>query len=367
VSERDYYDILDVGRDADLVAIKKAYRAAALRYHPDKNPGDKQAEERFKEAAEAYAILSDPEKRKLYDQFGKASLGSQAGQGFDQEIFADFGDILGDLFGFGSVFGGGRRARRGRAGRDLRYDLEIDFEEAVRGLETQIKLPILETCKTCSGRGAPEDGIETCRQCGGRGQVAFQQGFFTIARSCGQCGGTGKRIVKPCRDCAGEGRVRRESTLQIRIPPGVDSGTQLRMSGRGEAGASGGPHGDLYVVLRVREHELFERHDRDIVCQAPISFSQAALGAELTVPTIDGDRKLSIPAGTHSGTSFCLKGLGVPTVNGSDRGDHYVTVRVRTPTRLNDEQRKLLEELAKIEGEETLEPGLFERVKSIFN
>jgi molecular chaperone DnaJ len=368
LSDRDFYEILGLTRDADLAAIKKAYRQAALRDHPDKNPGDKEAEERFKEAAEAYAVLSDPEKRRIYDQFGKRGLGGAGGfHGFDQDIFADFSDILGDLFGLGSIFGGGRTRRRGSSGRDLRYDLEIDFEEAVRGLETRIQVPRLETCSDCDGRGAEPGGSETCAQCRGRGQVAFQQGFFTIARPCGMCGGSGSRITKPCATCEGRGRVQEERTLPIRIPAGVDDGTRIRISGEGEGGARGGPPGDLYVVLHVREHPVFQRQDREIHCVVPISYSQAALGAEIRVPTIDGETTLTIPAGTQAGTSFRMRGLGVPALNSTARGDQYVTVQVRTPTRLTDEQRNLIEQLAELDGEETAEPGLFDRVKNIFN
>jgi molecular chaperone DnaJ len=370
LTEFDYYEILGVERTADLAAIKKAYRAAALRNHPDKNPGDSAAEERFKQAAEAYSVLSDPQKRRVYDQFGKAGLGGRPGfQGFDQDIFGDFSDILGDLFGFGSIFGGGggRRRRGGSPGRDLRYDLEIDFEEAVRGLETRIRVPRLETCRDCGGQGAAEGGIETCGACGGRGQVAFQQGFFTIARPCGSCRGTGKRITKPCHSCDGAGRVQREKTIGIRIPPGVDEGTRIRMAGEGEGGAGGARGGDLYVVLHVREHPVFRRRDLDIHCDVPLSIARAALGGEIRVPTLDGERTLQIPAGTQSGESFRLKGLGVPALNGSARGDQQVTVRVRTPRRLSSEQRELFERLAELEGEETDEPGLFDRVRNIFS
>jgi molecular chaperone DnaJ len=367
LSDRDYYEILGVGRDADIAAIKKAYRQAAVKFHPDKNPGDGKAEENFKEAAEAYAVLSDPEKRNLYDRYGKRGLGGAAGfQGFDRDIFGDFSDILGDLFGFGSIFGGGRRGRRAAVGRDLRYDLEIDFEEAVRGLESSVQVPRLESCERCAGSGAKEGGLVSCENCGGRGQVAFQQGFFTFARTCEQCAGRGRRITDPCEECEGRGRVQKQRTLRIRIPAGVDDGTRIRMSGEGEGGPAGGPPGDLYVVLHVRKHPLFERRDLDIHFDLPISISQAALGAEMKVPTLDGAEKLTIPAGTQSGVSFRLKGRGVPVLNGSGRGDQYVKVMVRTPTKLSEEKRRLLEKLAELDGEETSEPGLFDRVKNIF-
>jgi molecular chaperone DnaJ len=366
LSDRDYYEVLGVSRDAELDAIKKAYRQAALTHHPDKNPGDPGAEALFKEAAEAYEVLSDPKKRQVYDRFGKRGLGARGGfHGFDQEIFADFGDILGDLFGFGNIFGGAGRSRR-TTGRDLRYDLEIDFEEAIRGLETRIRVPRLEVCTDCAGTGAEQDGTETCSQCNGRGQVAFQQGFFTIARTCGHCSGTGRRIVRPCPGCGGAGRVQAERELQVRIPAGVDTGMRLRLAAEGEPGARSGPPGDLYVVIHVREHEFFQRDDLDLHCELPLSFSQAALGTVRPVPTIDGEESLTIPPGTQSGVTFRLKGRGVPAVEGGRRGDQYVRTRLRTPSRLSDTQRELFEELARLEGEEPEEPGLFDRVKNIF-
>jgi molecular chaperone DnaJ len=364
LSDRDYYEILGLGRDADLAAIKKAYRRAAVENHPDRNPGDSSSEERFKEAAEAYAVLSNPEKRAVYDRFGRRGLQGQPGfTGFDQDIFGDFSDILGDLFGLGSIFGGPRRGRRGRAGSDLRYDLEIEFEEAVRGLETRIRVPRLESCSRCDGSGGKST---TCDACGGRGQVAFQQGFFTIARTCSQCSGSGRRITDPCGECAGRGRVQAERTLTVRIPPGVDDGMQLRMTGEGEAGSGGGRRGDLYVVLHVREHPVFTRDGLDIHCAATISFAQAALGTELDVPTIEGSENLTVPAGCQSGTRFRLRGRGATGLDGRGRGDQFVTVQVRTPTRLSDEQRDLLEQLAELDGEETAGTGLFERVRNIF-
>ena len=366
--DRDYYRILGVERDADLATIKTAYRKAAVKFHPDRNPGDKVAEDNFKRAAQAYSVLSSPEKRPLYDQFGEAGLGAGKGfRGFDEAAFADFNDILGDLFGLGNIFGGGVRGRRrGSAGRDLRFDLEIDFEEAVRGLETRIQVPRMENCAGCEGRGARPEGIETCSQCAGRGQVAFRQGFFTIARPCDRCRGAGRRITEPCKDCSGAGRVQRESTLTVRIPAGVDEGMQLRLSGEGEPGSGGGHAGDLFVVLHVREHEVFERRDEHIYCGVGVSFSRLALGGELRVPTLYGEEILRVPAGTQSGEVFRLKGKGIPVVNGNRRGDQYVTVQVRTPKRLSDEQRQLLEQLAEVEGDDTGERGLFDRVKGIF-
>ncbi len=365
--DTSYYDTLGVSRDADLSAIKKAYRRLALQHHPDKNPGDAAAEETFKRAAEAYSVLSDPAKRERYDRFGKAGIGGQGGfQGFDQDIFGDFSDILGDLFGFGSIFGGGRRRRQGQAGRDLRYNLEIDFEEAVQGMEARIKVPRLELCETCSGNGAAPGGVERCSHCNGQGQVAFQQGFFTIARNCGRCRGTGQRITKACEDCSGEGRHRVEREIQARIPAGVDSGVQLRVTGEGESGSSGGPPGDLYVAIEVREHPVFQREERDIHSRIDITFSQAALGTTCQAQTLNGEQALQIPAGTDSGTRFRLRGKGVVALDGRGRGDHYITVQVRTPERLDGAQRELFERLAEVEGEPVEDRGLFERVKDIF-
>jgi molecular chaperone DnaJ len=364
--DRDYYTVLGVDREADLAAIKKAYRRLALEHHPDKNPGDQHAEERFKEAAEAYAVLSDPAKRRRYDQFGKAGLGAAGGfQGFDQEIFADFGDVLGDLFGFGSLFGG--RRRRGPArGRDLRFDLELDFAAALRGTETEIEVPRLESCEACGGQGAGPGGVSTCTPCGGRGQVAYQQGFFTIARSCGRCRGSGRVIVEPCGACGGEGRLARERTIQVRVPAGVDDGMQLRIQGEGEAPPGGGVPGDLYVALHVRAHERFRRAERDLECDESISFSQAALGTELEVETLDGKETLRVPAGTQSGTRFRLRGRGAPGLDGRGTGDLWVTVHVLTPLSLSPEQRALFQSLAELEGDAVADRTLFDRVKDIF-
>lgn len=365
----DFYELLGVSREAELSAIKTAYRRLALKYHPDKNPGDAAAEERFKEAAEAYSVLSNTEKRRHYDAYGHVGTGGRGGfQGFDQEIFGDFSDVLGDLFGLGGIFGGGRRRRgRGRPGNDLRYELELEFVEAMRGMETRIRVPRLESCDRCGGQGAAPGGVATCSHCDGQGQVAFQQGFFTVARPCGQCRGKGKRIVTPCETCRGEGRIRQERTIQVKIPAGVDNGMQLRVRGEGEAGSAGAPPGDLFVELHVREHPEFERNDQDIVSSLVISFSQAALGVEQEVATLDGPHTLKIPGGAQSGTRFRIKGRGVPSLDGRGRGDHYVTVHVCTPTTLDPEQRRLFEDLAEFDGEPTSERGLFDRVKDIFN
>jgi len=368
LAERDYYEILGVSREASSDELKKAYRRLAVKFHPDKNPGDKAAEDAFKEAAEAYAVLSDPEKRERYDRFGRQGLGGQPGfSGFDQEIFGDFGDILGNLFGFGNIFGGGRRGPQ--RGQDLRYDLEITFEQAASGLEAPIVIPRLSRCGTCQGTGAKgKDGVKTCPTCRGRGQVAFQQGFFTIARTCGTCGGTGKKIVTPCGTCAGQGRVRSESTITVRVPAGVDDGMRLRITGEGEASAEGGPSGDLYVVLHVATHSIFRREGAHLYCDISISFAQAALGTSVRVPLIGGgEDELDVDAGTQSGSVFRLRGKGLPSLDRGGRGDLHVTIRVTTPTSLTPEQRELLTKLAELDGVETSERGLFDRVKDIFN
>ena len=368
MAERDYYEVLGVSRDASADDLKKAYRRLAVKYHPDKNPGDKAAEEMFKEAAEAYAVLSDRDKRERYDRFGKQGLGGQPGfTGFDQEIFGDFGDILGNIFGLGSLFGGGRRGPR--AGSDLRYDLDLTFEQAATGLEAPIVIPRLTRCGTCQGSGAKgKDGVKTCPTCRGRGQVAFQQGFFTIARTCSTCGGSGRRIVTPCGTCAGQGRVRTESTITVRVPAGVDDGMRLRISGEGEASGDGGPSGDLYVVLNVAEHPVFRRDGAQLHCDVTISFAQAALGTTVRVPLIGGaEEELDVEAGTQSGTVLRLRGKGLPSLDRTGRGDLHVAIRVRTPKSLSAEQRELLEKLAELDGQTPAERGLFDRVKDIFN
>ncbi|HEU5162534.1 MAG TPA: molecular chaperone DnaJ, partial [Thermoanaerobaculia bacterium] len=354
--KRDYYEVLGVSRDASVDEIKKAYRRLAVKYHPDKNPNDKAAEEKFKEAAEAYAVLSDSEKRARFDRFGHGGMGG--GVGFDPGQFTDFADILGDLFGFGDAFGGGRRrGNRAMRGSDLRYDMDLAFEEAIFGKEASIEVPRAVNCATCGGSGAkPGTTPASCSMCGGRGQVRYSQGFFAVARTCPQCNGSGKVIKDPCSDCAGAGRVREQKTLTVKIPPGVDDGTRLRLSGEGEAGTSGGPPGDLYVFLSVDPHPKFTRRDYDIHAEESVSFTQAALGAEVTVDTVHGEESLKIPPGTQPNHVFKLRGKGVPWVDGSGRGDHYVHLTVRIPAAVDARQRELLEEYARIEGVEIAEP-----------
>jgi molecular chaperone DnaJ len=341
----DYYEVLAVSRTASEQEIKSAYRKMALKHHPDRNPGNKEAEDRFKLAAEAYAVLSDPEKRRRYDTYGHAGLAG-GGFGFDPSTFADFGDILGDFFGFGDLFG--RRRGGPRRGQDLRYNLDLTFEEAAFGTETHLQIPRLETCAGCQGSGAaPGTSPTTCNACGGSGQVTFQQGFFSVARTCGRCRGTGRIVASQCKDCRGQGQVPTERKLQIKIPPGVDTGSQLRIAGEGEPGAAGGPPGDLYVVVRAEEHPVFRREGATLFCETPITITQAALGAVLEVPTVEGGHaKLKVPEGTQDGTTFRLRGQGVPYLGAKGRGDLHVAVRVVVPTKLNGEQRRLLEQLA---------------------
>jgi len=345
---RDYYEVLGVPRNASEQEIKSAYRRLALKNHPDRNAGDKQAEERFKEAAEAYGVLGDADKRRRYDTYGHAGVSGSAGAGFDPTIFADFGDILGDFFGFGGDPFGARR-RGPRRGQDLRYNLEISFEEAAFGTETQLRIPRAETCSACSGSGAaPGTRPTSCPTCRGTGQVTFQQGFFSVARSCSHCRGSGRIVADPCKTCRGDGQVPSERNLQLKIPAGVDTGSQLRVSGEGEPGAQGAPAGDLYVVLRVSEHAFFKRDGTSLFCEMPVSVPQATLGATLEVPTLDGgSAKVHLPEGTQSGTVLRVRGQGVPQLGSRGRGDLHVLVRVVVPKHLTSEQRKLFEQLAK--------------------
>ncbi|HSL55984.1 MAG TPA: molecular chaperone DnaJ [Pyrinomonadaceae bacterium] len=372
MSKRDYYEILAVSRTATDQEIKSAYRRLAVKYHPDKNPNDASAEEKFKEAAEAYSVLSDPEQRKRYDRFGHAGVSSSAaGAGsWGAPGFGGIEDILGDLFGFGDVFGGGRGGSRrtsAQRGADLRYDLEITLEEAANGMTAQLRIPRLESCETCKGSGAASGSQpENCSTCAGTGQVRYQQGFFSVARTCHVCRGTGKVIKNPCADCNGTGRVEREKQLEVKVPAGVETGSRLRVTGEGQAGTQGGPAGDLYVVIHVAEHEQFERQGSNLYEAVPITFAQAALGADIMVKTLDSEEKLKIPMGTQTGTVFRLRGKGMPALGGRGRGDLFVSVTVITPTTLTREQRRLLEQLAEVENKDLESKGLVDKVRDIF-
>jgi molecular chaperone DnaJ len=379
-TKRDYYDVLGVQRSATETEIKSAYRKLALKYHPDRNAGDKAAEERFKEGAEAYAILADRDKRAAYDRFGHAGVSAGAGaSGFDPTIFADFSDIfggLGDLFGVGDLFGAARRRHGPMRGADLRYDLEIAFDESAKGTETAIQIPREESCEPCGGSGAePGTSPETCPQCRGRGQLRYQQGFLTVSRPCSQCRGTGRVITKPCPACRGAGRVNRERKLTVKIPAGIATGQRLRLYGEGEHGANGGPPGDLYVVVHVQDHPFFQRERDDLVCEIPVTFPVLALGGTLDIPTLDGESSLHVPAGTQSGARFKLRGKGMPNVSGRGRGDLQVVVRAAIPRKLTKDQKRLLEQLAQTMPQEKVDPTVpsdqeekpfFEKVKDIF-
>ena len=377
MSRRDYYEVLGVQRNASDQEIKSAYRKLALDHHPDRNPGSKEAEDRFKEAAEAYAVLADADKRRMYDRFGHAGLGGAA-SGFDPTVFTGFEDILGglgDMFGFGDIFGGARR-RGPQRGADLRYDLEVSFQEAARGTETTVQIPRQEPCATCHGTGAAAGSKPTtCPQCHGRGQIRIQQGPFTLARTCGQCRGAGSIIAKPCTACRGAGRVEKVRKLTVRIPAGIATGQRMRLSGEGEAGPAGGPAGDLYVVIHVQEHPFFQRDGNDLLCEIPVNFPTLVLGGEIKIPTLDGDDAFTIPEGTQTGTVFRIRGRGMPDVGGRGKGNLLITVKADTPTKLTREQKKLFQQLAGVLPADTFEPtpvaeqddkGLFDRVKDIF-
>ncbi len=357
---KDYYEILGVPRNASLEEIKKAYRTLALKYHPDKNPGDKEAEQRFKELAEAYEVLSDPEKRRRYDQFGHDGVRAGGGPRFHtvEDIFAAFGDIFGggifdDFFG---PFGGRRTTRRrttGRAGADLRIELALTFEEAARGTVKEVSLRREAACRRCDGTGvAPGGRLQRCRTCGGAGQVLAAQGFFSVRTTCPHCRGEGVNVSEPCRTCGGRGTVLETTDLTVEIPPGVRDGTRLVKQGFGNAGVRGGPDGDLQVVIRLQPHPVFERYEDDVICEVPITFSQAALGATVVVPTLYGTAEVKIPAGIASGEVLRLRGQGFPHLEGRGRGDQLLRVVVETPKRLTPKQRKLFEELAKLEKED---------------
>jgi molecular chaperone DnaJ len=381
-TKRDYYEVLEVTRSANGDEIKKSYRRLAVKFHPDKNPGDKSAEEKFKELGEAYDVLSDDQKRAAYDRFGHQAFSQGGGAARGGGGFHDPFDIFREVFGtsggggaggiFEQFFGGGqqRADRDGKQrGSDLRYDMQIRLEEAALGCDKEIEVQKLETCGVCSGTGA-ESGSRavSCRDCGGRGQVISSRGFFQVSQTCPRCRGTGQVIDKPCRHCGGEGRAESPSRIKLKIPAGIEDGSRLRSVRNGEAGLRGGPPGDLYVVIHIKEHEIFEREDNHLFCEVPVSFTIAALGGELEVPTLEGKAQVKIPAGTQSNVIFKLRGKGMPVLNSSMRGDLMVRVIVEVPTHLNGEQRRKLEEFAALMGEENtpMHKSFFEKAKEFF-
>lgn len=374
-SRRDYYEVLGVSRDASEQDIKSAYRKLALQYHPDRNPGDKAAEDKFKEAAEAYSVLCDADKRARYDRFGHAGVSSAAGPGapgFNPDIFGDFSDILGDFFGFG---GGGRRGGPAR-GADLRYDLEISFEESFAGAETTIQIPREEHCETCKGSGsAAGTGREKCPQCRGTGQLRYQQGFLVVARTCGQCRGTGEIIRTPCASCRGTGLVTRERRVTVRIPAGIADSQRLRLHGEGEHGTAGGPTGDLYVVVHVRPHPTFQREGDDLYFEVQVPYPTMAMGGSFRVDGPAGEFEVEVPAGTASGSLIPFRGKGMPSVNGRGKGTLYVRAVVQVPRKISKDQRKLIEQLgqtmkpekiAATPADDTGDRPFFEKVKDLF-
>jgi molecular chaperone DnaJ len=372
VAKEDFYEVLGVSRDVSEQDLKSAYRKQALKYHPDRNPGDHAAEEKFKTASEAYQVLSDPDKRAAYDRYGHAGVGG--GGGFNGSPFAggvDIGDIFGDLFGEMFSTGGGQRSgTRQRRGDDLRFDLTINFEDAYFGIEQEVRIRRLDTCSTCSGRGTSSGrGPTTCTQCGGRGQLRYQQGFFSVARTCNACGGTGQVIGDPCNTCHGQTRVNSELKLTVKVPPGVEEGTRIRYAGEGDAGRSGGPKGDLFIVLNIRPHDFFERDGHDLHCVIPISFPQAALGAEFEIPGLGGNVNLKIPEGTQSGKEIRIRGRGMPYLNEKGSGDLIVRVLVQVPRKLSRAQRELVAKLAETMSVENTpaSPGLLDKMKDLFS
>ena len=385
MAKEDYYELLGVEKSASAEELKKAYRKKAVQFHPDKNPGDKAAEEMFKKVSHAYEVLSDAEKRAAYDRYGAAAFEGGAGAagprgagGMGGGGFHDPFDIFREVFGqqggrgggglFEEMFGGGGGGG-GRDGADLRYDLEITLEEAARGVEKEISFRKQMACERCDGSGAePGSKRVTCATCRGAGQVRRSGGIITFTQTCPSCGGVGTRIEKPCSSCRGEGRVARNTKLNVRIPPGVDTGSRLRSSGNGEAGLAGGQPGDLYIVLSVKEHELFERQGDDLFCEIPIKFTLASLGGSIEVPTLSGKASLKIPHGTQSGTTFRLRGRGMPSLRGGAQGDQLVRVQVEVPTALSSDQRRLLEEFARVSGDaaEPTSRSFFEKAKKFF-
>jgi molecular chaperone DnaJ len=376
VTKRDYYEVLSVARDCDEQTLKTAYRKLALQYHPDRNPNNHQAEEKFKEAAEAYAVLSDAGKRATYDRFGHQGLGGAAAggggfNGFDESAFADFGDILGDLFGLGDMFGqrGGQRRGRQTRGDDIRYDLDVSFENALRGVSADLLIPRLEACNKCQGTGAePNGGLVSCTVCAGRGEVLYQQSFLSIRKTCPTCNGRGKVIRQACAQCRGEGFHKVEKKLKVTIPAGVDTGMRLRLSGEGNPGPSGTPPGDLYVVVKVQDHPVFERRDTDLHCTLPINVAQAALGAEIEIETLDGPQVIKVPEGTQPGEQFRLRNLGVPQLNTRTRGDLFVHLEVQVPRKLTKDQRKLFETLNETlpADNQPTDKSVFDKVRDFF-
>ncbi len=373
MSKRDYYDVLGADRRAGADELKKAYRQLAMEHHPDRNPDDPVAEEKFKEASEAYAVLSDPEKRAQYDQFGHQGVGGGPGGFPGGQGFGDFGDLFNDLFGdlFGAAMGGrGRRTGRGQRGADLRYDYPIDLQDVLGGHEATLELTKTLECATCAGSGAkPGTQPQRCGRCQGTGQAIFQQGLFRISRPCDTCRGEGFVVSDPCIDCRGSGRTEGIKTIKVPIPPGVEHGMRLRVAEQGEAGISGGPPGDLYVVIHVREHELFERDGVNVHLEVPVPFVQAALGAEVEVPTLEGRVSLRVPEGTQSGKMMRLRGKGLPAVGSSGRGDQIVRIFVEVPTRLTDRQRNLLEQFADESGTDVspMAKGFLDKLKDLFD
>ena len=375
MAKKDYYEVLGVNRDASEDELKKAYRKLAMKWHPDRNPDNPKAEEHFKEAKEAYEVLTDAQKRAAYDQFGHAGVDPSAGgAGAAGAGFGGFADAFGDIFGdiFGGAGGGGRQRSTVYRGADLRYNLEISLEDAARGTETRIRIPAMEECETCHGSGAqPGTQPTSCSTCGGHGQVRMQQGFFSIQQTCPRCHGTGKMVASPCGTCSGAGRIKKQKTLAVKIPAGVDEGDRIRLSGEGEAGVNGGPSGDLYVVIQIKQHSVFTRDHNDLHCEMPISFTTAALGGEIEIPTLDGYAKIKIPAETQSGKVFRLRGKGIKGVRSTTHGDLLCHVIVETPVSLTARQKELLQEFEAISNKDSARhnpraKSWMDRVKEFF-